>query len=708
MAGSSLIGALRVTLGLDSAAFTRGTKKAQSDMTAFQRKMSAIGTALKGAMAGIIGVELLTQFRDMSRQGLDYASSLGETAQQLGVTTDALQEYRYIASQVGIENDVMDKGLVKLTGKLGDLASGASGADKPFSRLNLSQTEMARLAGMNAQQALPMLADKFKALESDTVRVAAAQELFGEKMGGKFITLLAGGSATIGELQSAYAKLGIALSPAQIAAADEAADKIGALNQVVSAEQAKVAVDNAAGLLAYEKAVAKLKITLQVGVGNTFKFFDDLAEGYKVIEDTFKSLDNNKNQFNKNDDAFFPSIQKAAFNFGKDMREAYDGAKKRAFQFGKDIAKAGRDWVRYISNAVSDIKNWMGAKLDAAWDRAVAGIKKVTSWFDWMDNEVVRNSYVPDMVIAVNEWFTKMEKGMTGSTGRATQSVTEKMQAMRDGVASLLNELFPEAAAIRDVEAKIALLDNTFTAAEKKTSTYREAMRLLTVQLQDAKAAAAAVNQAPMMLDTSGMDDDLPDVSGTIDAALKDLPKLGGKTKMTFEDMARAAEVTAGTIANAIGSMQSSLSGFVSSLKKGDVAGILGGLANVIGSALSAFGKGGSLSGLFGSGSVKVPAFANGGAMKLGGFGGIDRNLLSLNGRPLAWTSAGETMQIHPNKPANNAGQMSVRVIEGDLFKVIVEGIAARTVAQSAPATAMAGSMHARSEAARRGRFRLS
>ncbi len=73
---------------------------------------------------------------------------------------------------------------------------------------------------------------------------------------------------------------------------------------------------------------------------------------------------------------------------------------------------------------------------------------------------------------------------------------------------------------------------------------------------------------------------------------------------------------------------------------------------------------GGGLGGLVSSfvGSIfggGTPGFARGGSMVLGGRGGTDNNLLSLNGRPLARVSSGETMSISPNQRLG-AGQAPV------------------------------------------------
>src|SRR3546814_5903876 len=95
-------------------------KRARTEMSAMQKA----STALKTAFAGMVGLLAFAQFASLAKAGLDYASSLGEVAAQLGVSTRALQEYRYAASQAGIDHAEMDKALSQLTRRLGDAAQG--------------------------------------------------------------------------------------------------------------------------------------------------------------------------------------------------------------------------------------------------------------------------------------------------------------------------------------------------------------------------------------------------------------------------------------------------------------------------------------------------------------------------------------------------------------------------------------------------------
>ncbi|WP_342248604.1 hypothetical protein [Sphingomonas sp. OTU376] len=84
----------------------------------------------------------------------------------------------------------------------------------------------------------------------------------------------------------------------------------------------------------------------------------------------------------------------------------------------------------------------------------------------------------------------------------------------------------------------------------------------------------------------------------------------------------------------------------------GGSGGFLSSLASLFGG-----GNGGSssagLSSLGSSLGSGLPGFANGGSFMVGGIPGIDRNLLSINGRPTAMVSADETIHV---RPANDRG----------------------------------------------------
>jgi hypothetical protein len=273
---ANLIGSLLVSLGLDDAKFRSGLTDAQKTLRRTESQFKKMGSTFSsvGRNMSLVMAPIAAGLIAAAKHGLDYASSLGEVAQQVGVTTRELQEFRYAASQVGVSQDEMDKGLAKLSVTLGKAAGGAKSAMKPFSELGVSVTDAngkVKTAGM----VIPELADALAKIEDPARRAALEVAIFG-KTGQKLDTLLSGGSAAINQLRDAAQKLGIVLSDKDIQNADDAADKFAAIKQVLTAKIGAVVAQNADAIVS---AVTKIADVLT----RALTAFDKLSPGIQTF-----------------------------------------------------------------------------------------------------------------------------------------------------------------------------------------------------------------------------------------------------------------------------------------------------------------------------------------------------------------------------------------------------------------------------------------
>jgi hypothetical protein len=254
----------------------RGIAGVGRTLDTMRGKMDSFGASLKGAVAGYfaaVGIDTLTR---LVKSGLEYASSLGEQAQQLGVTTRALQEYRYAATQTGVSQEEMDNALSMGTKRLGEAAAGAKPTAEAYKKLGVE----IRDAGGNVRNfgdLIPEIAEGISKLPSEAEQAAAATKIFG-KSAQSLMPFLKEGKSGIDELRNAAQRLGIVLSEEQIRKADEAADKLGQLKTVMEANIAVVVADNADSILELATALAELVAS----IGDAIKWYRQLREEFAI------------------------------------------------------------------------------------------------------------------------------------------------------------------------------------------------------------------------------------------------------------------------------------------------------------------------------------------------------------------------------------------------------------------------------------------
>jgi hypothetical protein len=260
--GATIIGALRVALGLDTATFDAGAKKAETRAYLLGERIGkAIRSSVKSDIGGLVaklgGAVAVSGLVAVANRALEYASSLGEVSQQLGVTTRDLQVYRYAASQVGIEQETMEKGLARLTLTMGKAREGVKEPVDTYRELSAILGKDVLKGAETAGDAIPLIAEALSKVKDPSRRAAIEVALFG-KAGQKLDTLLSSGATGVNQLAKRAEELGLVLSDDQIQSADETADKIAELRQQLEAKIAGTVADNADSIMSLANALASL------------------------------------------------------------------------------------------------------------------------------------------------------------------------------------------------------------------------------------------------------------------------------------------------------------------------------------------------------------------------------------------------------------------------------------------------------------------
>jgi hypothetical protein len=221
----AVVGALRVTLGLDSAQFTTGMKTAQTGLQRFAGVAKAGALAIGTAMVAAGGAMALAM-----KGVIDRADQMYEASQALGVTVEDLSRLQYAADLSGVSAENLEKSIRKLSVGLYDASQNATGpAATAFRTLGISATD----AAGNIRPAIDVIGDlakRFETLPDGAAKTALAIKVFG-RSGADMIPMLNEGEAGLRAMYEEAQQLGVVLDTETAAAAERFNDNLTRLGK---------------------------------------------------------------------------------------------------------------------------------------------------------------------------------------------------------------------------------------------------------------------------------------------------------------------------------------------------------------------------------------------------------------------------------------------------------------------------------------------
>lgn len=173
--------------------------------------------AVMSAAAAGLGIALVTSY---ARAG-DQAK---KTALRLGLSVEALQEYRYAAERAGIPTATFDMALQRMGRRVGEAAAGMGEARIALNALGISAIG-ADGKVRSIEEMLPELADKLSRVESENVRNALAMKLF-DSEGVAMVQMLDDGAAGLERMRAEARELGIVIDREAAAEAEDFTDNM--------------------------------------------------------------------------------------------------------------------------------------------------------------------------------------------------------------------------------------------------------------------------------------------------------------------------------------------------------------------------------------------------------------------------------------------------------------------------------------------------
>lgn len=231
---NSIIGALRINLGIDSAQFQTALKGAQKDMNAFAARARAsfagVGESIR--LFGTIATAVMGgSFLYAIKRGIEAADKIAKSAQRVGMGAEAYQELSYAAGAAGVKQEEFDKSLEQMNKRLGEVNIKGTAAEKALAKIGLS---LADVRGQAPEKVFALLMDRIGRIADPMQRAAIATQLFGNS-GQKLVALAKEGSAGLKAMAEEARRLGFVISKDTLDKTEKASDEFDRISKSMRA-----------------------------------------------------------------------------------------------------------------------------------------------------------------------------------------------------------------------------------------------------------------------------------------------------------------------------------------------------------------------------------------------------------------------------------------------------------------------------------------
>lgn len=210
---------------------TNRTNKAFNAINNNVKQVSSNLLSAKGAFAGFIGVAGIAKLTQFTKEAVEFADAIGKTADKLGVSTDALQEYRFAAARSGVAQTALDMGLQRFSRRLAEADKGTGELRKTLENLNIStRTSSGELR--TSEDVLREYAEAIKNAEGDQEKLRLAFKAF-DSEGAAMVNMLRDGATGLDDLTQAARDAGVVMDEELIDKAEIINDKWDTLTETI-------------------------------------------------------------------------------------------------------------------------------------------------------------------------------------------------------------------------------------------------------------------------------------------------------------------------------------------------------------------------------------------------------------------------------------------------------------------------------------------
>ncbi len=456
---NSVIGALRINLGLDSAQFQDGLKNAQSRLSKFGATVRQ-GAMVAGAAMTAAGAAMGLAVKNV----LDRADDMAKAAQKIGIPVDELSRLRHAADLSGVAFDGLQGSMRRLSANMDEaFTKGTGAAADAFNRLGISLTN-ADGTMRSSSEVLVDLSAVFQTMPDGAEKTALAMDLMG-RAGADMIPLLNGGADALRGMMDEADKLGIVITPEMAKNAERFNDNLtrlqallGGLVTMIAADLAEPLANFTDWLVEMGKGFADMDPWMREFISRFGSMLVVLAPigaalaivvaGIAAIGAPVALAAAGITALAAAIVAFWPEIQTLGAKITEFLEGAWtmfsgawDSTIQKVEAVTASIVNLGTVAIEAMTAMVNGITEWVGGKLNAVWDGVASKVDWISGKFYNLYDAVVGNSYIPDMVEGIGHWMGQLDTYMVQPATAAIDTVQGRFATLASTIGSTLRSI---------------------------------------------------------------------------------------------------------------------------------------------------------------------------------------------------------------------------------------------------------------------------
>lgn len=423
-------------------------------------KLSKAGAALKGAFAGAAIGAAIQQTVSALLNTAEAMDEVSKSAAKFGIATEDLIGLKQAAEFSGVSFGALETGFKRLSSAMADVSSGRAG-DAPDTLKQLGiNVKNADGTLRSSADVFRDLADQFSKMPAGAEKTAAAVRVFG-RAGADMIPLLNEGAEGLAEFTKQTEELGLAFNDTSGAMAEQFNDNLTKLGQASEGAKTQLMVGLLPALVEISNAFAD-----SAGTGDTFRLIGEkigkvmllLQQDIKSVVAQFKYFAAPVEALLKNIGNLLGAVATGDFSL---LMESLEADWTEGFAaMDKAAADAAASVSRYAEIAATDSAT-LAAEARKNFEVGLKADQPIT---------------VPVQLQIVNK------EGKPAKAADYKDPFKEFNEALQD----VIDASDPTAAAIREIEREMALLNRALAIGKIDLEDYDKAMAGLDKNMENA------------------------------------------------------------------------------------------------------------------------------------------------------------------------------------------------------------------------------